>query len=168
MTAITAIGLTIYGLIRGGSLLSAPAYLQMAGIILLASISGTAMVCFIVSLIKTNSAYGTISTIIGTLIGFLAGIYFPMGQAPEFLRPVMVAFPPSQAAMLLRRITMADPIAYAFYAEPEYIQGFQDFMGYNLTLGNLEITAPISIAYLLITAAIFYGLSYLNMRKMVK
>jgi len=169
MTIITAIPLGIYLVARGASPLALTAYLQMIGVILLSSLSSTAFVCYIVSFLKSHSAFTTASTIVGTLVGFLMGIYLPIGVLPEAVQVVMRLFPPSHAAVLLRQVVMGSAMDVTFeYVPVEHLDYFQETMGVVFHFGDFEITPLISIMILVVSAVIFYGLSLLNMRKISK
>jgi len=169
MSAITFILFSIYILSIGGSLLSFVGYLQIFGVLIVSTLSGTAIVCFIASFIKSSGAFTSISTILGTLVGFLAGIYFPIGVLPASVQTVIRLFPPSYSGMLLRRIIMENPIANSFYGIPtEYVDEFRETMGVVYRFGDFEVTPLISVLILLGTAVMFFGLSLLSMRKMKK
>jgi len=166
MTIITAIPLSIFIIAIGGTALTFLSYVKAAGIILLASLSGTAMVCFIISMLKSRNASSTASTIMGTLIGFLMGIYLPIGTLPDAVQTAIKIFPPSHAASLLRQIFMEMPMQVTFEGVPtEYLEGFKEAMGVVYTFGEHVITPFVSIIYLIVSALIFYGLSLINMRR---
>ncbi|MCL2865894.1 MAG: ABC transporter permease [Lachnospiraceae bacterium] len=168
MSLVTFVCLSLYIVfIVGGEPLAILSYLQVVGIILLSSLTNTAMVCFIVSFLKSYSAFSTVSTILGTLIGFLMGIYLPIGNLPETVQTVIKLFPPSHAAVLLRRVIMDIPMQLSFDGIPaEYLEDFQEVMGITYQLGDHEISPLVSVIVLLISAFVFYILARLNMRKM--
>ena len=59
--------------------------------------------------------FGTLSTIIGTLIGFLAGIYVPPAAFSTRFAKIMISlFPVSYSASMLRRVFTADPLKKVF------------------------------------------------------
>ena len=72
-----------YIVYSGGKLLSLMAMVKLLAIILLSVTASSAFVFFIVSFFTNNSAYSTASTVLGTLVGFLTGIYLPIGSLPE-------------------------------------------------------------------------------------
>ena len=155
--------------IVGGEPLAPLGYLHAVGIILLSSLTNTAMVCFIVSFLKSHGAFTTASTILGTLIGFLMGIYLPIGALPETVQTVIKIFPSSHAAVLLRQILMDEPMQLSFAdIPPEQLESFQEMMGITYQFGDHEISSLVSIIILLGSALVFYGLSLLNMRRMRK
>jgi len=167
MTVVVFSLWSVYIRMIGGSLLSFVGYLQALGVILLSSFLGTAMVYFIASATKSHSAFNTIATILGTLMGFLMGIYFPVGALPDTVQTIVKLFPPAHGGMLLRRIIMAPAMDYSFYGVPvEHVEEFRETMGMVFRFGEFEFTPLMSVMIMLGTAAVFYGLSVLNMRKM--
>jgi len=166
MTTITGIAFGAYILATGGEMPGIAGILQLIGLIILSSITATPLVCFVVSLLKTVSAFGTISTIIGTLAGFLMGIYMPIGNAPGAVQVVMMLFPPSHAATLFRQILMERPMELALYGAPiEIAQEINETLGVVFTIGDFEITPMVSIIYMVFFAVVFFGLSAMQMRK---
>ncbi len=166
MSVVALVLSEIYVLANGGELLSAFAMLKVLGLILLATLSNTALMCFIASFIKSQSAYTTASTIIGTLIGFIAGIYLPIGTLPEAVQTVVKLFPVSHAAALLRQTVMGAPMDAAFAGAPQQtLDGFNSMMGVSYKFGDFTVTPLMSIAFLVLTGILFYGLAMMRMSK---
>ena len=168
MTGITAIAFGIYIVATGGEMPGLLGLLQLAGLILLSGITATAIICFMVSFLKTNSSYGTASTIVGTLAGFLMGIYMPVGNMPTAMQTVVMLFPPSHAAMLFRQILMEKPMETALASAPPDtldLAALQDVLGVVFTFGDFEITPVMSIAFMLASSILFFGLSVMKIRK---
>ena len=155
-----------YVLFNGGELLGVAAALKVLGIILLATLSNTALMCFIVSFFKSQNAYATASTIIGTLIGFIAGIYLPIGTLPEAVQTIVKVFPVSHAAVLMRQVVMDVPIDAAFAGAPqEALDGFNGMMGVSYKFGDFTVTPWMSIAFLVVAGILFYSLAMMKMSK---
>jgi len=166
---VATVLLSILILVQGGTLLSPLAYLQILGIISLSSLAGTAMMFFITSLIKNHAIYTTTAMIIGTLVGFLVGIYIPLGTLGEGVQRVMMLFPPSHAALLFRQVLTDSPIQTTFEGLPyEASAEFMERMGITYSFDSFEATPLISMLILAGTALVFYGLSMLNMRRLSK
>jgi multidrug/hemolysin transport system permease protein len=167
MTVLTAIGFSIYLVIRGDALPGPVGLLQLAGLIILSNITGTAVLCFIVSLIKTMSVWGTVGTIIGTLSGFLMGVYMPIGQLPNAVQTIMVIFPPFHSAMLFRQILMKKSLEAAYVATAGELDtaALSELLGASYRFGAFEITPLMSVMYLIIAGLVFFGLSFIKMRK---
>ncbi|TPI01544.1 ABC transporter permease [Mycoplasma struthionis] len=107
---ITLIFGEIYALAKGGKAVSAIPALKVLGVILLSSFASNALMCFIVSFIKSNSIFTIISIIIGTLIGFLVGAYVNIGVLPSAVQWIIKLFPNAHAAALFRQFLMEDSI----------------------------------------------------------
>jgi len=82
----------IYILANGGKLLELVPLLKLLAVMLLSVFASSSMVFFIVSFFRSLNAFGTASTIIGTLIGFLTGIYIPIGSLPSAVQTVIKDF----------------------------------------------------------------------------
>ncbi len=166
MSAVALVLSEVYILLYGGKLLSMAELLKVLGVILLSTFSSTAMMGWIVSFFKSRNGYTAVSTIVGTLAGFIAGIYLPIGQLPEAVQTVVKAFPISHAAALLRQIMMQSPAADVFAGAPEgMVSSFNEMMGVTFKLGDFSVTPLISILFLAASAVLFYGLAIANMAR---
>ncbi len=166
MSLITVIIAEIYIVCSGGDLLSIGAGIKVFLLVLFTTMTNTSLVCFIVSFFKSHSAFSTATTIIGTLIGFLTGIYLPIGALPEAVQTVIKVFPVSHAASLFRQVLMEAPMQASFDGIPvNYLNDFKEYMGVTFNFGGSEVTPVVSIIILIGTAILFYGLSLLNMSR---
>jgi len=166
MSIVALVISEVYVFMNGGDLLSIAAALKVLGIILLSTLSGTALMCLIVSFFKSQNAFTTASTIIGTLIGFVAGIYLPIGTLPEAVQTIVKVFPVSHSAALLRQVVMNAPMDITFAGAPQQaLDEFNSMLGVSYTFGDLSVTPLMSIAFLAVTAILFYGLAMLNMSR---
>lgn len=167
MSVITLILAELYIVSGGGELLDAGAMLKTLGMIVFSTIANTSMVLLIVSFFKSANAYATACTVIGTLIGFLTGIYMPVGNLPEGVQWVVKCFPPSHSALLFRRIMMEAPVSQSFSGAPaEVTDGFMHQMGVVFDFGGTDASPWVSVAVLAMSAAVFYALSvYVMSRK---
>jgi len=162
MSIISLVFLYIYMMIRDGYFLGWLETLQVFGLILLVTLANSAMVFFITIFIKSNTAFGTVSTVVGTLMGFLAGIYMPIGNFPKFVQGVIKVFPVSHAASLFRRVIMGDLVDKVFLGAPDiYREDFLNIMGVDFAFGDFLILPWMQIVYLIATTLVFYGLSLL-------
>ena len=153
----------LYIVVRGGALLAPVAMLQIVGLVLLSSLCNTALISFLISFFKSQNAFGTASSILGTLVGFLTGIYMPIGMLPGAVQTVIKVFPVSHAALLMRQTMMAEPMKQVFGNAPQGItQGFEDMMGLVFRFGDQAVPVAISLVILVGTAVLFYGLSILR------
>ncbi len=160
MSIVALIVAEIYILANGGSLLGFMLLLKLLGVMLLSVFAGSSMVFFIVTFFKSSNAYATASTIIGTLIGFLTGIYIPIGSFPSTVQTVIKIFPMSHAASLFRQIMMEVPMSKAFANAPtQAITDFKKMMGVIFFFGDKELSPLISILILIVTGVVFLALT---------
>lgn len=166
MSVITFAAAELYIVLRGGDWLGPVPCLKMLLLIFLSTMANTAVVCFIVSFFKSQHAFSTASTIIGTAIGFVSGIYLPIGSLPSSVQTVIKLFPVSYSASLFRKILMEAPLKLSFDGVPaRFLSDFREYMGVTYQFGGHEISALVSILILVGTAIIFYVLSVLNLSK---
>lgn len=166
MSLVTLILAEIYIVAYGGKMISTAVFAKVLGLILLTTVSNNALVLFLVSFFKSNNAFATASTIIGTLIGFLTGIYLPIGMLPEAVQWIIKIFPISHAAALFRQVIMEAPLSESFAAAPaSSLSELKGMMGVIFTFGHTEVAPFVSVAILIGTAFVFYGLSILNLSR---
>ncbi|WP_411675861.1 ABC transporter permease [Caproicibacter sp.] len=169
MSLITAVLAELYITSKGGGWLPAVSLLRVFGLILLATLTNTSMVCFLVSFFNSQNSFGTASTVIGTLIGFLTGIYLPIGELPASVQTVIKLFPPSHAALLFRQVMVEAPMKTAFAGAPyDMVREFKEYMGIEFSVGGQELAPWVSAVVLLVSAVVFYGLSVLNLSRKKK
>ena len=143
--------------------------MQIIGVIFLSALSSSAVVLFITSYIKSNGAYGSISTLLGTLIGFVTGMYFPVGILSENVQWVIKFFPTSHACVLLRQIMMEGQMEVVFAGTPaKYIEDFEKEMGIVYSYGEYIGTTGFHVGVLIVTAVVFSVLAIMNMSKKAK
>jgi ABC-2 type transporter. len=154
-----------YIISNGGSGLNLQSILNILLLLLLITFSNTAFVFFIVSLFQSMNAFSTASTVIGTLIGFLTGIYLPIGMLPTAVQWIVKVFPPSHGAVLLRQIMTKDVLV----AVPNiFADDAKTNLGITLHFGTRPITAAESILVLSTCAVLFYGLAIYNISRKSK
>lgn len=164
MSLVMAVVAEIYIVHSGGEWLTPMACIKVFLLILLTALTNTSLVCFVVSFFKSHSAFSTASSILGTLIGFLTGIYLPIGTLPESVQTVIKAFPVSHGASLFRQVLMEVPMRNSFDGIPSiYLEEFKEYLGVSFQFGGHEVTPTASVVILLCTAVLFYSLSFLNM-----
>lgn len=166
MSIITAVLAEIYVVTNGGSIMDSSAMIKVMGLIVLATVTNTAVVLLLVSFFKSTNAFATASTIIGTMIGFLTGIYLPIGNLPAGVQWIVKCFPVSHAAVLFRQVMMEAPIAATFADAPaEAIASFNEMMGVTFKFGDTIISPLVSAMILIVTAIICYGLAIINLSR---
>ena len=96
-------------------------YLKIFGIVSLSTVLSAAIVLPILAFIRTSSAFTTLSTIVGTFIGFISGVYLSISSVGETLQQVMTWFPMTQVNALLKQVLMKNSIAQVFNDAPSSV-----------------------------------------------
>lgn len=134
--------------------------------IILNVFTASSMVFIILNFVHTSSALSGLGTIIGTLVGFIAGIYLPMGMLPEKVQTVMKCFPFVHGSSFLRDVFTNEILEKTFQNCPqEVINGFQKYMGITLTFQDEVLSSEIRIAFMVISGIIFIGISAFLQRR---
>lgn len=138
-----------YILLNGGSLLSPLAFIKVIGILLLSTLINVIMLYLIISFVSTNSAFMSVSTLIGTVIGFLTGVYIPIVSLSDNVQLIVKFFPPAQISTLLRQVMMEDSMNQGFNGIPvETVQKFKETLGVYFIFDGSKVTIPMSLLYL--------------------
>jgi len=165
MTIIALVICFVYIVINGGSL---PGFADLARLLLtvvLGVLCGNSMVYFMSIFIKTQNAFAAVSTVIGTLIGFLMGIYVPMGQMPAAVQWVIKCFPMSHAASMFRQLLADGELSELFSgAPPEALEGFREMFGVVFSYGDHTSSFWFSAVILALSTVMFFTLSLLVIR----
>lgn len=136
------------------------------GLIFLSAVSNSSMVIFLISFLKSSNALASCSTIIGSLIGFLTGIYLPMGNLPEYVQMVVRAFPISHGVVLFRQSLMESFLADCFGGAKEELEVFVTFMGIQFSHEDKIVTMQSSVVLLWVCSLFFGVLTMLRMEQM--
>lgn len=131
----------------------------MAFVILLSTTMFASMSFVVLSFIKTTSAAGTINTLIGTLIGFLAGIYVPFGAFSKSFQNVIQLNPAAQIVVIMRQLVTAPYIEKVFDgASLTALNDYKQAFGISLNVFDVNITfgwiVMIVIAWIVLFASV--------------
>jgi multidrug/hemolysin transport system permease protein len=130
-------------------------------------ICGNAMVFFLITFINSVGAFAPLSTILGTMLGFIMGIYMPIGILPSGIQLIIKIFPMSHSASMFRQILADDNLERIFQnAPPAALEEFRELYGVTFHFGSYETNFTISTIYLVAVTILFYGLSILKNRKL--
>lgn len=170
MCVLTLAAGEAYFLIRGYGLLSAAALLKMVGIIALCAFTFSALGYLLALFIHSDSAWGGLLTVIGTLVGFLGGIYLSLGSLSEGLQNVLKCIPVLHGTAMLRSVCTEAAIGETFAGLPDMVGDiFRKEMGVTLFFGEKEITPWEQVAFLLVYAIIAIAAAALvNRRRKLK
>lgn len=155
-----------YIVLNGGGYMEPWALIRIFFAILLTSLMNTSIALFLVSLFQSINAYTTANIVLGTLIGFLTGIYLPIGSYPEPVQWIVKLFPVSHGALLFRNIMMKSVMDRAFDGAPvSVVKEIKEELGILYMFGDKEVTSAFCIGFMAVVAVIFFGAACLNLSR---
>jgi multidrug/hemolysin transport system permease protein len=156
----------LYVLSQGGEFLGFIQLIKIFGMIILSIMSFSTFFYYLSLLMKTANAFSLLSTLVGTFIGFLGGIYVQIGLMPKLVQSIMNTLPTAHSVVMIRRIYMDGAIEKVFqgYTGPEYVEFMSD-MGLTATVFGFELQSYHMILSLVLFGLFFYGLSVLRLNK---
>ena len=160
MTLVMLVLSVIYLAAVGGGLPRIGDWGRLLFTVVLSVLCANAMMVFATSFIRSQNAFSALSAVIGTLIGFLMGIYIPIGTLPDAVQWIIRLFPMSHAASMFRQILADGPLRALFEgAPPEVLEGFRETYGIVFAYGDYTSGFWFSAVVLAVTTVVFYGLS---------
>lgn len=144
---------------RYGSLMSVMTLLKVLSITLVTIFSNSAMMFLVILSIHSSSAYSVTSSLVGSLSGFVAGVYIPVGLLPDWLRSIIQFFPATQAASLLRKALMENEFQQMSEAPNRVILEVKETLGVVFPYGDGYLSTTQSLLYVFGAGIVFYLLA---------
>ena len=162
MSYITLV-IAIAFLLGTGCILDGSSIAMCAVLVIPSTLSGSIIIFAMVSFLKSQGAFSGFFTVLSVMIGFLTGIYMPMGNLPDAMQTVGTLMPATHMAALFRQNLCSGPLADVFgtYDTSE----FRQEMGIDLHLGDFEFTPEASIIYVIAVTAVFFAISVVIMKR---
>lgn len=110
-----------YMVLQGNSILSAGVFAKALLMIMLNAFVYAAVGYLLALFVHSESAWGGLLTVIGTLVGFLGGIYLPVSQLSETIVKVLKCLPVLHGTAMLRELLTGDAMEKTFAGLPEMI-----------------------------------------------
>ncbi|CAH0345989.1 ABC transporter permease [Bacillus sp. CECT 9360] len=165
-SVIAFLGCELFLVLSGSEILSVASFLKVLGIIILTAALSSAINLFLILFINTQNAFSTLSTIVGTAIGFLCGVYIPIGSVPNFVQNIIMYFPVSHTAVLLRQTFMTDSIRTVFkHATPEQILEYKKQYGIVYELNDKLVSTTYSLWMIVLTIIVFTSVSIMLFKR---
>lgn len=164
---VFVLSLAYLGLLRG-AWLEADQVLRALGIVVMSCIAFTAFSALMVSFVRTSGAYSALATIVGTVLGFVAAAYLPMGALPSGVGSVVAALPFAQAGMLLRREYAAEALEGMTAQAPGARGELRSYFGLDLDVAGWVVPAWGVLASLVVLTAVCAAVSVLRIRRRIR
>lgn len=147
--------------------LSASAIARSVGWIALSTAAFTALWGFVVSFLRSTGAFSAMSTIVGTISGFVAGAYIALGLFPDAVREGVSALPFAQSAMLFRVEFAGDTLAELVGGHEAALEELGVYFGLSLEIGTWTMPAWFAAAVLAAMALVFTALATARIRSRI-
>lgn len=141
MSMVTFLAGEGYMVCQGHALLAWTDFLKVFGMIALNAFVYASVGYLMALFIHSESAWGSMLTIVGTLVGFVGGIYLPMSMLPESVGKVLKCLPVLHGAAMMRAVLTKNAMEDAFAGLPEVVkENVGESMGITVKAGADEIT----------------------------
>lgn len=163
---IALIGCEIFIVSTGGELLSIGDFVHVVGLLFLSVLLASVFNLFLVLFATTQNSFSTLSTIVGTALGFLCGVYVPIGALPSFAQNLIMYFPISHTTLLLRNAFMESSITKVFEGIPaSNVEEYKEMYGIVYDLHGNILSTSTSVIIILATILILAILSIILFKK---
>lgn len=166
-TVVAVIGQIVILLI-GGPFIGWAQSAMVLGCIVLSCAAFAALSGFAAAFLGTASAFAAFSTVMGTVLGFLAGAYIPAGVLPVAVINVMNVLPFAQSAMLLRQPFTDVAMDRMTDGNTELAHGLDAYFGMTLTVGDVDISNGIAIGSLVGVFVVFAALAAWRINRAIR
>ncbi|WP_409368773.1 ABC transporter permease [Lysinibacillus sp. 38-6] len=163
---VALVGCEIFIVSTGGELLGLSELMKVIGILLLSVLLASVFNVFLVLFVSTQNAFSTLSTIVGTVLGFLCGVYVPLGILPNFAQQLIMYFPISHTTLLLRNAFMESSITKVFDGVPTaQVESYKINYGIVYELNGHSLSIATSYIIIFVTIFVLAILSILIFKK---
>ena len=155
MSFLTLIIGEIYMAAQGYSILAPMAIFKILAMIMLNALVYSAVGYLLALFIHSESAWGGMLTVMGTLVGFLGAIYLPVSMLSENIVNMLKCLPVLHGTAMMRKVLTKDAMATTFDGLPDLVpESFAKEIGITLWHGETQITMGNQILVLALYAII--------------
>lgn len=155
MSFLTLIIGEVYMVAQGYSLLAPSTILKILAMIMLNALMYSAVGYLLALFIHSESAWGGMLTVMGTLVGFLGAIYLPVSMLSENIVNMLKCLPVLHGTAMMRKVLTKDAMATTFDGLPDLVSElFAKEIGITLWHGETQITMGNQILVLAVYAII--------------
>ena len=154
--AITLAISEIYCIIIGGEIFSLLTHLKLLGMIAVNSFTYAALMYLAAALVKTQGAWSGIGTVVGTLVGFLGGIYIPVGALAEGIVNLLKFVPVLYGTKMFRSVMTEEICRQIFDDIPDTFRTeYLEIMGVELDFFDTGVSNVACVVLLAVCGAVF-------------
>jgi multidrug/hemolysin transport system permease protein len=154
----------VFLLIRKTPLPSVKNTLLIIGATLLTTLVSSGLAFLFASGRNSMRSYGSVSSLMLTLIGFFAGAYIPYGVLGKSVQTFMTWLPFSHMASLARKFYVED-VFKRMIIPSEDKAAFRLVFGVDLEMLGKTVSPWFSVGFILLWALLFFGIGLFRIRK---
>lgn len=148
--------LEFYCVNKGMDVYTLEQHLKLFGLIVLNSFLYASMMYVFAMLSKTEGAWSGFGTVVGTIVGFLGGIYIPVGAFSGTIEVIMKSTPVLYGTGAFRAIMTSGTCEKLFAGLPASgAEEMNEVLGVSLFWGNHEVSMLEEVAILAVVGIIF-------------
>lgn len=137
-----------YEVAIGGQFVTIGELLQALAYIVVIAACFAALSVFAVTFIHSSGAFSSLGVVVGTMSGFLAGAYIPVGTLPKGVDNVINCLPFSLSAMLLRGPLTSRYVQRLTHGRTGPTRYIDQFYGIHLFVGSSTMTRALALVIL--------------------
>ncbi len=127
------------------------------------ALSGCIIMYALTSFIKSPGGFASFFSIVSVAIGFLTGIYIPMGSMPDGMQMLGTLMPATHMSSVFRQLLAGDALDASFAGVDA--SSFRLDMGFDLKLGDFVFDIPSSLLYVAAVSALFLLVSLILIKR---
>lgn len=141
---------------KGMEIFSFAEHIRLFGMILVNSFTYSAIMYLCAVFVKSGGAWSGLGTVIGTLVGFLGGIYLPIGNLSEGLQNVLGCTPVIYGTVMFRNVMTDSIIDMTFADAPvEMVDKTESIMGIDYSVFGNSVSVAECIMVVLAFGLVF-------------
>lgn len=164
MSAVTFAVCLAY-LAATGCPMSAGGVAATAVLLIPSALSGSIIMYAITSFFRSPGAFSGFYTVVSVLIGFLTGIYMPMGVMPSAMQVAGTVVPATHLASLFRDSLGGESLDEVFGRADWDLGEYRENMGFDLDLGGFEFDAASSLVFVAVVTAAFFIIAVYRIKR---
>lgn len=146
----------VYYIMQGGEAFSLMAHAKLVGMIMANSFTYAALMYLVAVFVKTEGAWSGLGTVIGTLVGFLGGIYIPIGGIGEGIANAMKCTPVIYGSKMFRGVMTEAIEETIFTGAPDALRSeWNEIMGVEMEAFGAQVSDGACVVILLVCGVIF-------------
>ncbi|MFA6801790.1 MAG: ABC transporter permease [Acholeplasmataceae bacterium] len=145
-------------------------FLKTTGLLVFYSFISTSIMIYITTLLKSVNAFGTLSGVLGTFVGFVSGIYMPLSILGSAMTKFASLVPFTHMTILLKSILLEQPMAIlSGYVNNDTIMAEirADYGLNQIGILNIDISLPWIFVLIILFSILMLFLALKNMTKKI-